>query len=183
MTKIDLDRVAGCVWYVVTTEAKAEPRVAARLAEAGIVAYVPMATRWVRPRHRKAKGKRERSTSPAFSRYVFVGLDGLAAWSEILATAGVVWVISIDGAPLRVSTAEVEGVMAAEDMGAFDFTAEVRRVNVGDKILLTAGPLDGYTAVVSRVPKAIDKPVEAEVEMMGRKVATVVPLDKLQRLA
>lgn len=181
--------VAG--WYVIHTRPGLEVDVSRDIRALGLDAYCPIATRWAKPRHRKAKA-RVKVQRPAFPRYVFVRVEGLR-WAEIRAVHGVAGVVCAGQTPIQLTAREVEDVKAAEDMGCFDFTAtDLRggvdlRIAVGDRIVLTSGPLDGYVATVTRLPRGHgagrDRTVGADVSMFGGAAAVVVPLDKFRILA
>lgn len=172
------------VWYVVRTEPRREKEAARGLADLGHEVYLPMSTRWARLRRRHGPGRRTRVRSPAFPGYLFLGVAGLPDWLVVRSRPGVLGLVASDEhVPLRLAQDDVDEVRANEDMGMFDFTVELRQVVVGGRVMLTSGPLDGYVAVVTRVPKAETKPIEVEVDMMGRRVGAIVPIDKLRVLA
>lgn len=180
--------MADLVWYVVRTEPRRESEAAKSLAALGpvetIEVYLPMSTRWARVRRGKRSSKRTRVRCPAFPGYLFLGVAGLPDWLRVRMCPGVLGVVANEEhVPLRMGQDEVDEVRAHEDMGMFDFTVELRQVVVGGRVMLTSGPLDGYVAVVTRVPKAETKPVEVAVDMMGRSVGAIVPIDKLRVLA
>lgn len=170
-------------WYVVTTAPRAEERAKLGLEAIGVDVYLPRATRWARVRRKKGKSRAaERVSRPAFPRYLFVGVEGPASWMAIRAVDGVTGVLCHDHVPVRLRSVDVDDVRCAEDMGMFDETVEPRRLVVGDRVMLTFGPMEGYVAVVARDQRGA-RPVEVEVELFGRPTTTVVPLDKLKVLA
>lgn len=171
----------GRVWYVVVTAPRAEETAARALADLGHEVYLPHATRWARLRRRKAKA-RERIRRPAFPRYLFLGVDGCPNWMAIRAADGVTGVLCREHSPIRLAGSDVDDVRCAEDMGAFDETTEPRRLTVGDEVMLTFGPFEGYVAVVTR-PQRGDRQVDVAIEMFGRRVTAAVPLDKFRILA
>lgn len=187
------------VWYVMRSVPRSEKRAAAALERGGLEVYLPMARRWRRIRHRKGKGAREKVEVPLFPGYFFAAFPGAIDWEIVHRAApdGVTGFVVVKDTPARISVREIEGLRAAEDMGCFDQTDEPIRLVVGGEVVITSGPLDGYVAVVERVPKAADKPLAVsivgkladrghgapEVERMPSRMSTVVRLDSVRALA
>lgn len=173
-------------WYVVQTAPKSEQRVADGLELRGLTTYVPKATKWVFPRHRKSRNRRrEKVSPPRFPRYVFVDIQGRLAWDAIHETPGVTGVICMGLTPVRLPRTVIEDLMAAEDMGMFDETTGPIEALIGADVVLMSGPLEGYQAVVTAPPRAGDPEARLTVELplFGRRQPVVVSLDKIRVLA
>lgn len=187
------------VWYVMRSQPRLEVKASAALERGGLSVYLPMARRWRRIRHKKGKGARERVEVPLFPGYFFAAFQGAIDWEVIHRAApdGVAGFVTVKDTPARISAREIERLKAAEDMGCFDQTDEPIRLVVGGEVVITSGPLDGYVAVVERVPKAAGKPLAVsivgkladrgddapEVERMPSRMSTVVRLDSVRALA
>ncbi len=187
------------VWYVMRAVPRMEAKAAAALARPGVSVYVPLARYWRRIRHRRGKNAREKVEGPLFPGYFFAAFAVAVDWDAVHVAAkdGVRGFVMVKDVPARISAREVEGLMAAQDMGCFDQTDEPIRLVVGGEVVITSGPLDGYVAVVERVPKTADKPLAVsivgkladrghgapEVERMPSQVSTVVGLDSVRVLA
>ena len=171
-------------WYVIYTAPKCERQVERDLRDGGFATYLPMASRWGRLRGR-AQRKRVKLIVPAYPRYVFASAFGGMDWERIHRTNGVVGIVCMGSAPARLSRVDIENVMAAEDMGCFDFMADTVRMLVGSSVMLTAGPFDGYVATVTRAPRSADMDalVTTEVALFGRATPVILPLDKIRVLA
>lgn len=171
-------------WYVIHTNPRCEDRALKGLAAAGIEAYAPKAWRW---KWIRSGGKRRREREPGFAypRYLFVRTSGVADWEAIHRTHGVAGIVCMGLVPVRVPQRTVEKIQVAEDMGCFDFTAELVTLRVGSKVVLTAGPFDGYVAVVTKAPRAGNPAasVSTELNFLGRRTAVVVPLDRCEVVA
>lgn len=99
-------------WFVVAVGGRQEARVADGLAEAGIDAWYPCATRW----HRTRKG-REPRRQPLLAGYVFVGLE-LDRFGEYPFSR----VVDIEGAIAFLGGANPREIPFGEPVADFDMT-------------------------------------------------------------
>ncbi|WP_026784190.1 transcription termination/antitermination protein NusG [Pleomorphomonas koreensis] len=172
-------------WYVIHTNPRCEDRAASGLRARGFMVYAPQEVVWKTIRKRKGKcSKRARVHRPAFPRYLFVGMKAMD-WELIHRCDGVAGIVCMDDTPVRISSHEIADLMAAEDMGCFDFAVDAQQVMVGDRVMLTHGWFDGYKATVKRVEGKSEetKRVTVEVDLLGKATPTVVPIDMIRRLA
>lgn len=187
------------VWYVLRSQPRLEVKASTALERGGLSVYLPMARRWRRIRHKKGKGARERVEVPLFPGYFFAAFQGAIDWEVIHRAApdGVAGFVTVKDTPARISAREIERLEAAEDMGCFDQTDESIRLVVGGEVVITSGPLDGYVAVVERLPRSADRPVAvsivgriadrgrhgSDVERTSASMSTTVHLDSIRELA
>lgn len=186
-------------WYVLTCRAGAEtrPGVAGagakeRIEEAGGRVYVPMATVWQRAGRGPAKNrKRANVRQPVFAGYLFIREPDLRLWTimrqlDVFRSLGL-GVLTVDGHPVSCRPAMIEAIMAAEDMGQFDETSTgpqtATTFAIGDDVVITCGPLEGYRATVRRMPGRKAKVAEIELDHVDGGRLVRVPLDKIRIVA
>lgn len=170
----------GVQWYVLYTAPQAEVKAARGLARNGYAVFLPIARHTKRIRRRFAKQSTMVTVErAAFPRYVFVGLAPRQGWYDVRLTAGVEAVVSRDMVPIRVPADTIEGLIIAEDMGMFDTGNEAQiRLEIGQAVRIVSGPMEGYTATVSKAPR---KSGPVIVVLDGKPVH--VPLDQIRTVA
>lgn len=172
--RVEIDR--GLAWYAIWSAARAEQRIAKRLGDAGLAAYVPLETVERVRRNRVIQDAR-----PAVSRYLFVGLDGarpdfeavhgaiddfggLVSLGRLLATG--------DG-PIRVPAGALQRL--ADGLSLFD--QPKRRFCPGGRVRAREGVWAGFLGEVER---ADDVRVRALMDLFGRKTPIEFGADQLE---
>jgi transcription antitermination factor NusG len=129
-------------WYVAYTYPRHEKAVREQLESKFIETFLPTFVsekRW--------KDRRVRIQAPLFPGYVFTRID-LAERSKVLATPGVVRMLSSNGAPVRIDESEIEAVRRCLERGVtlepYPFLA------VGDRVRVKSGVLEGIVGLISR---------------------------------
>lgn len=137
--------------YVIVTETAKEPKVVAKLSDAGIDAYCPTERRKVfTGRHATI---RERAIFP---RYVFVHTERLERdFAAIRHSPHVVAFLGQNGRPKPVDDAWLAHLLLIQTFGGFDY-ARVRkpRYRIGQQVRIIAGPFQGYLGVVTAFDEA-----------------------------
>lgn len=149
-------------WYAVRTATRREEDAAFALADQGMVIYLPFETRWrITPRTKEAVNR------PLLSGYLFVVVRDDDDFHPILETTGVhQFVRSIDfmgvAVPMRIPSFAIEGIMAEEWSGRFDYTRpSVRERNLakartegyakGQQLMVTEGDYAGLMVEVLKM--------------------------------
>jgi transcription antitermination factor NusG len=129
-------------WYAVYTYPRHEKAVAEHLESKAVEAFLPT---FITESH--WKDRRVRIQTPVFPGYVFTRI-GLGERSKVLTVPGVVRMLSFNGTPAPVDDSEIEAVRLCVDRGIvlepFPF------VEVGDRVRVRSGVLEGLEGLVSR---------------------------------
>jgi transcriptional antiterminator RfaH len=148
-------------WYLVYTEPMSEMTAAKRLVRQGFDCFVPNLILELRRRQRRIQ-----RTRPLFPSYIFLAQQsGEGRWSEIEDTRGVVELVKIEGAPLRIPQKAVDALsnkMAAggyreDEDGTIRWlkTGEIVKkeasFEVGDVVRVIDGPFASFNAIVEQV--------------------------------
>lgn len=183
----DLPRpsLEGVTWFILNTNPNCVSKAAYGLIDKGLQVYCPLVRQMRKPPRSKPDAKPVEFARPAFSRYLFVGMPVKSSWWDVRRTDGVESVICNNLAPVVVSRDDIETIMMAEDIGwglsngvQLD-TRPIITIRVGDIVTLTAGPFEGYEAVVKKAPKRLTE--TALIELAG--LAMKVPLDMIRNVA
>jgi len=134
-------------WLVVWTEARAEKKVATRLAECGLEPWLPT----TRERHRWSDRWRE-VVLPLFPGYLFARVDA-ANLSRLLRIPGVLTVVKDGRQPARLSNDFVLGLKRALDATSVRATDLSEPVTFApdDEVVVQTGPLAGLRGVIREV--------------------------------
>ena len=151
-------------WYALHTHYQHEKYIARALGAKGFEIFLPLyATvhRW--------KDRNKRLSLPLFPCYVFLKTYP-DRWQPILATPGVHQVVGFGGRPSVIPSSEIEAV---QRMVEGPFKAEPHPfLECGDRVRLTAGPLQGLEGLLLR-KKSLWKLV-VSVEMLQRSVSVEI---------
>lgn len=143
MNKPDLSVVQSDPWYVVWTEARAEKKVAERLAAQGCEVWLPTVTE----KHRWSD-RWKMVTRPLFPGYLFAATYG-AGYVPLLKTPGVLTLVK-EGLKPAVLTSEyiagLQRIIEHPELAVESVTRE--QFAPGDEVLVTEGPLAGYRGQV-----------------------------------
>ncbi|HZP68363.1 MAG TPA: transcription termination/antitermination NusG family protein [Pseudolabrys sp.] len=161
---------AGVGWYVARTNIKCEFRAEMGLRSKGYEVFLPREKVWVR--HARRKSERER---PLFGRYLFVGFDpNLMPWTPIKETDGIECLVMNNGIPSRLPAGLVEKLRGEIEVGCFDETKAVAKLEPGDEIRITEGPFADFVGKLKvALPK---KRVEMLLNLLGGDVCVTIPL-------
>lgn len=125
----------GRQWFAVWTRSRHEHAVRQQLADKQLETFLPTVTRWSR-----WKDRRKKIAWPLFPGYCFARFDPRKPL-PVLTCAGVVSIVSINGAPAPVSEAELNGIrLVVEKELSCDPCPLVRD---GALVTVTRGPLRG----------------------------------------
>ncbi len=148
-------------WYAIRTATRQERRAFEELMDHGVVAYLPLQTRWrVTPRVKEPYDR------PLFDGYMFV-ICGAGDFRRVLDVDGVhqfVRAVNRYGVaePMPIPDYAIEGVMAEEWSGRYDYTRPSRKeldraarraraMQPGANVKVTEGPWAGFFATVLRM--------------------------------
>ncbi|AGA80599.1 UpxY family transcription antiterminator [Echinicola vietnamensis] len=124
-------------WYVMYTAPRAEKRVAQRLEEKGVTAYLPMIEEVRQWSDRKKKVKR-----PLFNGYIFVRSDKSRLW-EALQVQGAVKFVNFSGDHAVVRDSEIEAIKRIVETGVA-VEVETTHIEEGQQVKIIGGPLQGF---------------------------------------
>lgn len=126
-------------WYVVWSEARAEKKVAERLAAKGFQVWLPTVTE----RHRWSD-RWKTVTVPLFPGYLFASTYD-AGYVPLLRTPGVLTLVKDGLAPCVLTSAYIADLQRlVEDPALAVEAAPLERLAPGDEVLVREGPLAGY---------------------------------------
>jgi transcription antitermination factor NusG len=131
-------------WFVIWAESRAEKKVAQRIAEIGLTAWLPV----VKERHRWSDRWRE-VECPLFPGYLFARA-AVADWPRILRTPGVLTVITEGGKPALLADSFVASLRDAigRTGAAPEPVDEGVEYAPGDEVIVQEGALRGVRGVV-----------------------------------
>lgn len=151
-------------WFVAVSDPRRETSVARTLRRRAYRTYVPT-MRVSRTLHRR----RVTEESPAFPRYVFVGLDAGQTFYGMRDTPGLGGLVKNHGAPVLVTQEMIQGLRVLEGNGTWDFSDEAEKARAeaeaakaraeewahreaiyvaGRNVEFTEGPFRGFTGTV-----------------------------------
>lgn len=130
-------------WFVIWTQARAEKKVAVRIAALGLSPWLPTVTE----RHRWSDRWKE-VVSPLFPGYLFARANNLD-WSKVLRTPGVLTVIKERGKPAFLAADFVARLRdAIQRDGAVPESVADVDYSRGDEVIVQEGALQGVRGVV-----------------------------------
>ena len=150
-------------WFAVQTKARHEKRVAAELKEKGVVAFLPLAIEV----HQWSDRKR-RVELPLFSTYVFVRLGGEQnSRIKVLQTYGVFSFVGVRGMGSPIPDEQIETLRTIiREKVPF---SQHPFLNVGQKVRVRGGSLDGICGVLSAINN--DRSLIVSVDSIQRSLA------------
>lgn len=126
------------VWRVFYTFPRAEKKCEKRLQDRGMEVYLPKHTVV-----RQWSDRKKKVVEPLFRNYIFARVDERDRL-RVLQTDGIVRSVSFQGRPAEVRDEEIEQIrLAIERGGEFAVVDYVPRPDVGAKVVVTEGPLQG----------------------------------------
>jgi transcription antitermination factor NusG len=189
-----LGRERGMHWYTLIIEPRSWERVAERAGEMGYATYCPML------RERVTDGRRagQITERPALGGYMFVDMPGPARRFDLFKPAteavepilGCRGFIAIDGSPVALHEAVIDGIRHREGLGTFDKT----KPKTGWRKWLKATswakrgatiefvgedcPFAGFFGKIAGIEDGL---ADIEFEIMGRATTISSPLDWIRR--
>jgi transcription antitermination factor NusG len=140
------DRFRPC-WYAASTRANHEKNVAEHLAARSVEHFLPLyesVRRW--------KDRRVRLQMPLFPGYVFVHIS-LCDRLRVLQIPSVASLVRFNGIPAALSETEIETLKASLEQGIQ--VVPHPYLNVGRRVRVAAGPLEGLEGIVIRKKNAL----------------------------
>lgn len=159
-------------WYVVRTQTLAENKAAMHLNNQGFVTYVPR----YRKERRHAR-KVDTVLRPLFPGYLFVCIEtDTQLWRSINGTVGVISIVQLGEAIIPISNDIIEAIREREDDTGIVSLA-TRGLKKGDDVMINSGPFVDHIGLLEET----DDKMRAIllIELMGRKVRTLVTLENL----
>lgn len=129
-------------WYAAYTSSRHEKTVAEHLRQRDVECFLPLyetVRRWNNGRHRVQL--------PLFPSYVFVRME-MRNKLRVLQVPGLVQLVTFQGSPATLPDAEVETLRSALAAGVM--AQPYRYLNVGSKVEVCRGPLQGMRGILLR---------------------------------
>jgi transcription antitermination factor NusG len=159
-------------WYAVYTCPRHEKVVTEQLTLRSVEAFLPT---FVTESH--WKDRRVRIQTPVFPGYVFTRIN-LSERSKVFTVPGVVRMLSFNGTPAPIDNSEIEAVRLCLERGA---TLEPHPfLEVGDRVRVRSGVLEGLEGVVSRCKK--ERRLIIPISLINQSVAVEVDVQLLEPL-
>ena len=136
------NRESALFWYAAYTSSRHEKTVAEHLRQRDLECFLPLyetVRRWNNGRHRVQL--------PLFPSYVFVRM-GVRDKLRVLQVPGLVQLVTFQGAPAALPDAEIETMRSALTAGVL--AQPHRYLNVGSKVEICRGPLQGMRGILLR---------------------------------
>lgn len=131
------------VWRVFYTFPRAEKKCEKRLLDANIEAYLPKHTVV-----RQWSDRKKKVVEPLFRNYIFAHVDERQRL-QVLQTDGIVRCVAFQGKPAVVREEEIEQLRLALEKGdGFAVVDYVPRPKIGEKVVVTEGPMRGLRGEV-----------------------------------
>lgn len=139
-------------WYVVQTNLKQEERANDNLRAFGVeTLHAKLRT----PRYNEFTGMPTYVTQPLFPRYIFAKFNALEELPKIRFTRGVHNVVSFGEGPASVDQDIIELIRGRLDENGFVKTKD--ELKVGDKVVISAGPLRNLIGIFEREEKGTNR--------------------------
>ena len=160
-------------WYLVYTKPRQEGLAQENLERQAYVVYLPRVRLM-----RKRQGRQVAVIEPLFPRYLFIHLDTQSDnWGPIRSTFGVASLVRFGNEPAKVPDDFVAHLKAQEGLeGLHEWAAP--KMNLGDRMRVTEGPLKGYEGVL--LAKSGQARVMLLLDMLGKEVRTHLSPDKIE---
>lgn len=162
-------------WIVAHCHSNAEFKAESHLTRQGYCVYVP--------KYKKARRHARRVETvirPLFPRYIFIAYNPTHThWRPISSTVGVTNLITAGERPLRVPSWVIEQLQESEDGGGFYVGTNQEVLKKGDAIEFTNGPFLDHQGVFYGLNDS--QRVAVLLDIMGRQVKTLVPLEEIRR--
>ena len=162
-------------WIVAHCHAKAEIKAEAHLKRQGYKVYLPK----IRTTRRHAR-RTQIVLRPLFPGYLFIQFDeDSTRWRPICSTVGINYLLKAGDRPLVAPKWVIEQLRQREDKNGFFSTINTKLPNKGDPVKFTIGPL---TDCIGEFDYLNDSQrVAVLLEIMGREVRTLVPIEAIRQ--
>jgi transcriptional antiterminator RfaH len=162
-------------WIVAHCHANAEIKVESHLKRQGFEIYLPK----VKTTRRHAR-RVETVVRPLFPRYLFIEFnENSTHWRPICSTVGVSQLLIAGERPLVVPAWVIEQLRQREDKNGLFSGAGEKPFDKGDPIKITSGPLAEHAGIFDHLSDS--QRVAVLLEIMGREVKALVPLEDVRR--
>lgn len=162
-------------WIVAHCHANAETKAEAHLKRQGFEIYLPK----IKTTRRHAR-RVETVVRPLFPRYLFIEFnENSTHWRPICSTVGVSQLLTAGERPLVVPAWVIEQLRQREDKNGLFSGARGKPFEKGDPIKITSGPLAEHAGIFDHLNDS--QRVAVLLEIMGRQVKTLVPLEDVRR--
>ena len=162
-------------WIVAHCHANAEIKAEAHFKRQGFEVYLPK----IKTTRRHAR-RIETVVRPLFPRYLFIGFDENSThWRPICSTVGISHLLTAGERPLVAPAWVIEQLRQREDKNGLFSGAGEKPFNKGDPIKFNSGPLAEHSGIIEHLND--NQRVSVLLEIMGRRVKTLVPLEAISR--
>jgi len=179
-----METVSDLNWFALRTTVRSEQIVQQYLRRTGAKAFrkTEKRARFVSPRAKKLKQKREPIIYTAAPGYVFVGLDGRHAnpWMLVHGPCHMIRsVVSLNGRPVRLNPTALADFLGFDDFDMPDyalyFGTRDLAFAIGDEVRIDSPSFEGFTLPVKDIRRG-----EAifDLVMMGRSTELRIPIDQ-----
>lgn len=152
-------------WYLAQLKPNSLKIALRNLTRQGFECFAPM-----HETTRRRAGRFVTATAPLFPGYIFVRIDEPGGVRTVNGTLGVTSLVSFAGRAAQVPDGLVQGLRArCNDENLL----QAQRLNVGDMVTITRGPLAGFVGRIDRL--APDQRVWVLLDMMGRQTLVRAP--------
>lgn len=132
----------GSKWYPVYTNARAEKKVFDLLQKKGIECYLPL-TRQLKQWSDRKKWVEE----PLIKSYIFVRINLQLQQTDVLSTKGITRFLYFSGKVASMPDKQIE-LLKLMLSNSEDIEVVEQYIEPGDRVLIKAGPLQGYTGEI-----------------------------------
>jgi transcription antitermination factor NusG len=168
-----LSRASGHTrWYAAYTYPRHEKSVMKHLESKSIEAFLPVfltENRW--------QDRLVQIHNPLFPGYVFTRIN-LSERNGVLAIPGVIRMLSFNGAPAPIDDSEIEAVRFCMERGAA--LTPYPFIEVGDRVRVRSGVLEGLEGVVSRCKN--ERRLIVPISLINQSVAVEIDVQLLEPL-
>lgn len=131
-------------WYALYTKSRAEKKVLERLTKMGIKAYLPM-----KKVLRQWSDRKKWVETPVISSYIFINILQ-SDYKKVFDIVGVVAYVSYKGKACTIPDSDMEAMKRTIE-NHMNFDIETSKLQKGQTITVTSGPLEGISGEVLEV--------------------------------
>lgn len=133
-------------WFVIRTANRAEKAVESLLSSAGVECWFPLKTTEI-----LVQGTRRRRdvVRAIWLGYLFVRVVPCAeTWAGMFGVKGVAAVLGTAGGPAAIDDETMNDLMGLVSAGAFDEKHDAQPFRIGQRVMIKAGPFEGFRGAV-----------------------------------
>lgn len=142
-----MEEINKHTWYALYTKSRAEKKVLEQLTKMGIKAYLPM-----KKVLRQWSDRKKWVEMPVISSYIFINIPK-QDYRRVFEANGVVAYVSYKGKACTIPDSDIEAMRRTIE-NQLDFDVETDKLEKGQTITVTSGPLKGITGEVLEVQGA-----------------------------